>query len=152
MAGRTARKHRVAKVALREDEQHLRRSGKVLQKNYSIIKNKRIVGNVILDFDLKAYPDNWDTKHLKKSDLGIASIHVDNEYRSKGIGSKILKKLTTVARKSKRKRLVLVVYDWNSRAKKFYKKEGFEPVGTSKYQGKRDQKKHKTVIVMAKKV
>jgi len=144
-------KHRAPRIVLREEEEHLKK-GKLLLKTYSIRKNKRIVGGVVLDFDLKAYPDNWDMKNLKSSDLGIAKIQVENQYRGKGIGTKILKKLTTVARKSKKKRLVLVVYNWNNKAKKFYKREGFEQIGTSKYQGKRENKKHKTVTIMAKEV
>jgi ribosomal protein S18 acetylase RimI-like enzyme len=142
-----------AKISLRENEQHLRKN-KVLQKNYSIMRNDKIVGSAILDFDLKAYPKNWDfeSADLKPSDMGIASLHIDKDQRGKGTGAKALRRIASVARKAKRKRLVLVVYNWNAGAKKFYKREGFEQIGESNYMGKRQKRRVKKVFVMAKHV
>jgi ribosomal protein S18 acetylase RimI-like enzyme len=144
---RTAKK---IKIVLREDERILKPTGSIKQKNYSVMKNDKVVGSVILDYDLKEYPRQWEQLPTKKTDLGIASINIEKKYRGKGIGGTVLKKIATVARKSKRKRVVLVVYGWNSRAKKFYKEAGYEEIGKAKYLGKREKRKSKRVHVMAK--
>jgi ribosomal protein S18 acetylase RimI-like enzyme len=151
-AKRKVKRKAKPKIVLREDERHLKPSGSVLQKNYSILKNDKHVGNVVLDFDLEAYPDQWKLLPVKRTDVGLASIHIDHRQRGKGIGSTVMKKIATVARKHKKRRVVLVVYDWNSKAKKFYEDAGYEKVGEAAYMGKRDKKNRKLAHVMAKKL
>ena len=144
------RKVKASPVVLREDERHLRRNGTLIQKNYSILKGKKNVGTIILDYDFKAYPEQWASLPVKKNDLGVASIKIDKEHRGKGIGTKALKKIGTIAKKAHRRRVVLVVYGWNTKAKKFYKTQGYKEIGQAKYLGKRETTKNKKAHVMAK--
>jgi GNAT superfamily N-acetyltransferase len=59
-----------------------------------------------------------------KPSLYIEDIFVDEEYRHRGVGSKIFKHLTSLAIKNGCGRLELSVLKWNEPAIKFYKKMG----------------------------
>jgi GNAT superfamily N-acetyltransferase len=59
-----------------------------------------------------------------KPTLYIEDIYVDEEYRHKGVGSKIFKYLVNLAIKKGCGRLELAVLKWNEPAIKFYKKMG----------------------------
>ncbi len=60
-------------------------------------------------------------------------IFVDTEYRSQGLGKKIMDHLESLARKEKMETMTLRVMPKNEPAKKLYEKLGYEETGTSKW-------------------
>lgn len=70
---------------------------------------------------------------LKQYDEGhIMTINVDKNYRHLGIGSILLEKLITIAKKNKLKEVTLEVRASNIQAQKLYKKYSFEVVRNAK--------------------
>ena len=122
------------KIIIKETEVTMRPSlKKVLNRNFNaykhINKKRKYLGSIMYDVDPTIYDDVYDTKVVKKSDGGISHFWVKQKYRDKGIGSLLLKRVERLARKDGKKRMVLEVLGWNSRAKKFYRDKGYEPIG-----------------------
>jgi ribosomal protein S18 acetylase RimI-like enzyme len=67
----------------------------------------------------------FGTKPIDKDELYIDAIGVAQEFRSKGVGSALIKKMEELARQKGRKRLTLYVSSKNVRAKQLYEKLGF---------------------------
>ena len=67
----------------------------------------------------------FGTKPIKKDELYIDAIGVASEFRSKGIGSTLIKKIEEIARAKHLTKLTLYVSSKNTRAKALYEKLGF---------------------------
>lgn len=73
---------------------------------------------------------------------GVAdiSIYVEREMRGKGLGKILLKYLGQVAKENNFHKLVLSTFDFNERARRLYRSQGFREVGTYMNQGILDGK------------
>ena len=69
-------------------------------------------------------------RKVSEGELFMDGIVVDPEMRGKGVGTKILEKLSNFAREKGYKTIKLEVIDTNSRAKKLYESEGFKEIKT----------------------
>ncbi|MDQ6598041.1 N-acetyltransferase family protein [Bacillus salipaludis] len=69
---------------------------------------------------------------------GVAdlSIYIKREYRGKGIGSLLLKKIEQTAIKNNFNKIVLFTFPFNQLGQGLYRKNGFREVGVFKNQGK----------------
>jgi len=65
---------------------------------------------------------------IGKPGIYLEDLYVKPEYRGKGIGKALLKKLIEVAKERNCGRVEWVVLDWNKPAIDFYKKLGAEPM------------------------
>jgi len=70
------------------------------------------------------------------------SIYVDNNYREKGIGTKLLKQLIIEAKENNYKNLIAQIADGNERSVILHKKHGFKKVGTLKKIGYKFNRLH----------
>jgi GNAT superfamily N-acetyltransferase len=65
---------------------------------------------------------------LAKPGIYLEDLFVRNEFRSKGIGEALLKRLAQIAKERGCGRLEWSVLDWNERALKFYRGLGAKPM------------------------
>lgn len=72
----------------------------------------------------------WQVTDRGSNVLVIHALAVGYEYRSCGIGSRLLKDIFAVARNNKYEAIHLDVIDNNEAAKRFYKKAGFKYICT----------------------
>ena len=63
---------------------------------------------------------------IKKDDMYIAEIAIDENYRSKGYGTKVIKDVIDYAKKNHYKRVILDADFRNPKAKALYEKIGFK--------------------------
>lgn len=75
-----------------------------------------IVGYVIYYFTYSSF--------LARRSLYLEDIFVSEDYRGKGIGKSVFKKLIKIAKKNDCGRIEWIVLDWNENAIKFYDKLG----------------------------
>ena len=71
-------------------------------------------------------------RNPKPAELLMDGIVVDADFRSHGIGSRILAELTRIARRNGIARIRLDVVDTNPAARRLYEREGFVAVHTTK--------------------
>jgi len=111
-------------------------------------RKREPVGQIYLDYYPKDYFDLYDPDSIKRGDLGISEFGVDTKYRSKGIGGHLLKKAERIAKRNKKKRLVLGTGKNNWKAQKLYRKHGFKKI--NEYDRKLGNGKVEKSIMMAK--
>jgi phosphinothricin acetyltransferase len=70
------------------------------------------------------------------------SIYVDNNYRGKGIGTKLLERLIVEAKNNNYKNLIAQIAEGNESSVKLHKKYGFKRVGTLKKVGYKFNRLH----------
>lgn len=82
---------------------------------------------------------------------GVAdlSIYIKREYRGKGVGSLLLKKIEQTAIKNNFNKIVLFTFPFNKLGQGLYRKNGFREVGVFKNQGKLDGR-YVDVMIMEK--
>jgi ribosomal protein S18 acetylase RimI-like enzyme len=123
------------------------RKKKPAMRIFSAVRKDKDIGEIIYDPDVRLYPDDYNNKILKRGDGGILNVGVKNKFRNKGIGSELLKKIERIAKRDKRKRLVLEVDKNNYKAKKLYKRNGFKEIdGARKIKDGRKKKEFITMI------
>lgn len=68
---------------------------------------------------------------------GVAdlSIYIDRLYRGKGIGSKLLTRLETIAKENDFYKIVLFTFPFNQNGQGLYRKHGYRDVGVFENQG-----------------
>ena len=108
-------------------------SKKVLSRYFNAIKKGKHVGHILYDVDPKRYEDVYNVAKVKKSDGGISHFYVNPEYRAKGIGSSLMKRVERLAKNDGKKRLVLEAKEKNKRAIRLYKDHGFNIIGKKTY-------------------
>lgn len=103
-------------------------------------QNGKTIGTLDYACDLQhggglGIQDNFE-KHIRKDDAGINFVKVKRGHRNKGFGKKLLKKAERLAKKDKKKRLLLVVSPEKKKNISLYKKNGYNPIATSRRKGK----------------
>lgn len=84
--------------------------------------NFKYVKNILPNAEIYVYlEDNFILGFIGLNDNYIEGIFVDSKYQGKGIGTALLNKAKEI-----KQQLTLSVYKKNSRAIKFYQKNGFE--------------------------
>lgn len=78
---------------------------------------------------IKPLYDKISASSIERDDFYIGNLAVINSMRGKGIGTKILNQIITVATEKECKRVILDVIQDNIKAKKFYEKIGFKVCG-----------------------
>ncbi|WP_449536541.1 arsinothricin resistance N-acetyltransferase ArsN1 family A [Ferdinandcohnia sp. Marseille-Q9671] len=73
---------------------------------------------------------------------GVAdlSIYILREYRGRGVGSRLLKEIESVAVQNNFHKIVLFTFPFNELGQSLYKKSGYREVGVFKNQGKLNDK------------
>jgi len=71
---------------------------------------------------------------LAPTDIELKRIYVFSRFRATGAGKHLLDQSIDAAREANKNRLLLGVYTENHRALAFYRKHGFEQVGTRTFQ------------------
>jgi L-amino acid N-acyltransferase YncA len=66
------------------------------------------------------------------------SIYIKQDYRGKGVGSKLLQEIEQIAIKNKFNKIVLFTFPFNNLGQGLYRKKGYREVGVFKKQGKLD--------------
>ncbi len=66
------------------------------------------------------------------SHIGVPSIWVEKDFRGRGIGNKLARRVHTVARKKGYRKLMFFAYSFNREKLEFYKKMGYEDMGVLK--------------------
>ncbi len=61
--------------------------------------------------------------------IGVVSIWIEKDFRGKGIGPKIAKRMFTTARKKGYSKIMFFAYSFNREKMGFYKELGYEEVG-----------------------
>jgi phosphinothricin acetyltransferase len=74
------------------------------------------------------------------------SIYIDNNYRKKGIGTKLLKQLIIEAKEKGYNNLIAQIAEGNSSSVKLHKKHGFKKVGVLKKAGYKFDRFHDVII------
>ncbi|MDT3697657.1 MAG: GNAT family N-acetyltransferase [Ignavibacterium sp.] len=98
----------------------------------SIFDNEKFVEVLIAEFDGKAvgyalFFKNYST-FLGKAGIYLEDLFVLPNYRGKGIGKSLLKKIISIAKERDYGRVEWSVLDWNVSAIDFYKKIGAKPL------------------------
>jgi len=75
------------------------------------------------------------------------SVYVERGWRGKGVGSRLLARLTELARQLGYHKLVLSAFPWNEGGIALYRKFGFRTVGIYEEQGKLDGRWVDTIIM-----
>lgn len=70
------------------------------------------------------------------SHVGVPTIWIEKDFRGKGIGHKLAKKVFTVARKKDYKKLMFFAYSFNRDKMGYYMELGYEEVGILKRHAK----------------
>lgn len=96
----------------------------------SIFGNEKFVEILIAEFDGKAvgyalFFKNYST-FLGKAGIYLEDLFVLPDYRGKGIGKSLLKKVISIAKERDYGRVEWSVLDWNEPAIEFYQKIGAE--------------------------
>jgi phosphinothricin acetyltransferase len=68
--------------------------------------------------------------------IGVATIWIEKDFRGRGIGRKLSKKLVPIAKKKGYKKFMLFAYSFNRDKMGFYKDVGYEEVGILKKHAK----------------
>lgn len=82
---------------------------------------------------LKPVYDRITSSRIEADDYYIGNLVVTQSLRSHGVGSEILKQSIKIASNKKCKRVLLDVIFENGRAKKFYKRNGFNICGVKNF-------------------
>ncbi|MCG8482759.1 MAG: GNAT family N-acetyltransferase [Clostridia bacterium] len=90
---------------------------------YIAKKGRDVVGLVEIQF--KTIEDNIEL--LDKEYIEINSLVVDSDYRSEGVGTKLLNFVDGLAVEYEKEYVELKVFDFNDSAITFYEKNGFKP-------------------------
>ena len=85
-------------------------------------ENKTIYG--VLIYKIKKIQNNINLKDC--TNIWIDEICVDEKYRSQGIGKLLINEIKRIAKKLKYNKIELNCWEFNERARKFYKENGFE--------------------------
>ena len=98
----------------------------------SIFGNDQFIEVLIAEFEGKAvgyalFFKNYST-FLGKAGIYLEDLFVLPDYRGKGIGKSILKKIISIAKQRDYGRVEWSVLDWNVSAIEIYKKIGAEPL------------------------
>lgn len=73
------------------------------------------------------------TEEMGDDYLEVQRLYMYKEYQSKGIGSQLMTKAFEVAKNQNKKKLWLGVWEENHRALNFYKRHGYEVVGSHQF-------------------
>lgn len=84
---------------------------------FAIFKDKRIIAYIELSIE------DWNNR------LRVAGIYVEEKYRKKDIGKKLMAKAIEYGKENKKRALVLETQSCNYPAISFYKKNGFKIIG-----------------------
>jgi len=119
-------------IRLAESERTTTPKGTILHKEFDILKDKKQTGKVFLDYK-PARDDKWLLKkYFNKNDIYLNGIMLDKNHRGKGIGTVALRRVDGIAKKQGKKRVLLAVMGWNTKAKKLYAKEGYKKIGVER--------------------
>jgi len=92
------------------------------KKNIIVIEeNKKPIAFIYFKTDHKV-------AYVKDRALWIGLIFVDQTYRRKSLGKKLYEETTKIAKKRKCKKIILEIFDANTKSKEFHENLNFKPV------------------------
>ncbi len=104
----------------------------------------------LLDNEIVGVVDVLTTDNLRRSHVAEIGIGILDGFRGKGIGSQLIAKSEEYLKEQGIKKLRLLVYELNERARRFYKKLGFQDMGRYSKEVRLDNGDFVDLIIMEK--
>ena len=104
----------------------------------------------LLDNEIVGVTDFLTTDNLRRSHVAEIGIGILDGFRGKGIGSQLIAKSEEYLKEQGIKKLRLLVYELNERARRFYKKLGFQDMGRYSKEIRLDNGDFVDLIIMEK--
>ena len=104
----------------------------------------------VLDNGIVGVVDFLTTDNLRRSHVAEIGIGIMDGFRGKGIGGQLMSKSEEYLKAQGIKKLRLLVYELNERARRFYKKLGFQDVGRYSKEIRLENGDYVDLIIMEK--